>query len=204
MDPVRERELALAVHRSKQTLQALLSPEERRSKHGARLDNPRRDDGGVVWTFEDSAALLAQESREVKDALRKYQEAINAFWLYLLSCEVPEKLYSMWRRKHRHIATLVPREDVEAEIVFRLRDAIRRFNPTAGAPFLGYVPSVLYGDLLEWVRGQVTVVVRPRDAVLRKETPPADTGLASESSRGAYAPDLDVLIELIDEDREDA
>lgn len=217
VSPERERELSSAVYRAKLELLELLTPEERRSRHATHLANPKRDEG-VAWTFEDSAQLLAEQGRQdVKTALRAYQNAINAMWIYLHSCEVSEKLYGLWRRKNRHLATLIAREDVEAEILFRIRDCIRRYNPTLGYPFLGYVPSVLFGDLTEWARNQVSVVSRPRDAVLRKETPPADTQLISRESinrertkhhqthrrketEPTYQPSEEFLLGLIDKD----
>lgn len=225
VDALVERDLALAVDRTKAALLELLTPEQRRSRHASAKANP--EVRTEAWTFEDSAQLLAQDNETVREALRAYQHAVNAMWLYMHSCNVAEKFAAMWRRKHRSVASLVPREDVEAEVLFRLRDAIRRFDPNRGTRFIGFAPNVIFGDLVEWARAQQSVVSRPRDTVLRKTTPPADTGFVSTDSvtgtsprnsrhdayrpshrsarptysQASYTPDEDTLLELLDEDR---
>jgi hypothetical protein len=218
VDALVERDLALQVDNTKHALLMLLTPEQRRSRHASAKANP--EVRVEAWTFEDSAQLLAQDDETVRNALRAYQQAVNAMWLYMHSCNVAEKFAAMWRRKHRSVASLVPREDVEAEVLFRLRDAIRRFDPHRGTRFIGFAPNVIFGDLVEWARAQQSVVSRPRDTVLRKTTPPADTehtrdpdmpgtdayraphrSASARPQQLGYRPDENVLLELIDEDR---
>jgi len=179
---VKEMALGEHVQQTKAALLALLTEEERKSK------KPTQANGRVhMWTFEDTARLIAEEKQregweEIKEALRAYQNAVNQFWIYLHSSGAPEKLYRQWKAKHRHQATLVSREDAEAEILFLLRDAIAWFSPEKRIPFLFAMAHYIYGDLGDWVTLQTSAVEHIR-AERRAGGIPADYSLDTPSAQ---------------------
>lgn len=209
---VPEREIALGtnVQQTKRALLALLTEEEAKSRKACKSDS-RVD----TWTFEDSARVIystkAREGWEaIGAALKAYQHAINLFWLHLHSEGYPARLYQSWRRQYRALAKDAPREDVEAEILFMLRDAARRFDPDRGVPFVHAAPQWIFGDLAEWIRLQVTDVRRPRavrrgrvesDESFDRPTPALGQTMRDGDGPLAYPFDEDAQLELAAEER---
>lgn len=159
-----ETALASVVQREKAALLALLSPEEQKTRK-----IKKAEDRIHVWTFEDSASqIVSERTREdwpnVRQALKAYQHAVNAFWSRVYCDGTPERLYRQWSRSNRQLARMIPREDVEAEIVFGLREAIQNFDPTCGVPFRLFAAQMLIDGMriITWARQQKTVVRRMR------------------------------------------
>lgn len=161
-----ERALATQVLSTKAALLDMLTEEERQSRKITKDDSRTH-----VWTFEDSANAL--DRPELKQALKAYQQAVNAFWVRTYCDGTPERIYRQWQRKNRALARTILREEVEAEIVFRLRDAIERFDPAHGVPFQVFAAQRLIGGmrLVEWARQEKTVVQRPRSVRRRSDFP---------------------------------
>lgn len=162
VDPmVREQELALTVQVRKKVLMELLEADQR---------STTRAWGSVqARTFEDKAAEVAQKDPEVAQALLEFQEAVNTLWLHAVDQKLPEKLAREWHRKNQKLGS-GRRDEIEAEVMFAIREQIIRFEPR-GVPLMGYARRGVFSWLNQW-RGQDGPIQRTvHDA---RETPPEE------------------------------
>lgn len=162
-----ERALAEAVQAAKSELLTLLREDERRT-----VRRRRKDGRAYPQTFEDAAQRVAASARDarqeiVRAALKRYQDAINALWSRLHLDGTPEYLYSVWASQERELARQFPRIEVEAEIIFIMRDLIAHFNPSHGIAFRRYAPKSLRRALRLWAGTQRSVVRRPELSIRR-------------------------------------
>lgn len=189
-----EQALGDAVQAAKAALLTLLTEDERKTRVPS-----KNDEHTYPLTFEDAAAHIARgQTREgweqVRDAHLRYQRALNDFWGAVYRDGLPEWLYAKWKAKYRRLAREMSREDVEAEIVFRLRDLIRDYDPRMGVPFRLFAAKVGLAPLADWVSAWLAGVRVPR-AVLRASglaphsvSLDAEDGLAEAALAGTRAP----------------
>jgi len=166
-----ERSRGEIVQERKQKLLSLLTDAEKTTKKVTKTSGR-----AYPWTFEDSARQIVSDRvegrcEEVGRALIAYQSAVNEFWLHLYKTQVPEYVVSQWCKKYRSWAKVVDKPELEAEVIFMLRDVIRRWDPTQGVPFRLYACRVLFDDLIEWVRQHLSDVERPRSEKRKKFLP---------------------------------
>ena len=162
----REQELAEIVQVALARLLARLDPEERKTTRSHGSPPP--------LTFEDKARAIAESERDprAKDvgaALHAFQEAVNAFWVFAIQCELPEKLTSTWTRKHRADAANLQHSDLEAEVVFALRYQIIRYCAGTDASLESFASRGVHQHLTEWMAQQGPVELPQR--VARMERP---------------------------------
>lgn len=162
-------ELALAqeVQAAKKALRSLLRIDERKT-----VRRRMADGRAYPRTFEDTALRVSSDTRDprasvMRDALKRYQDAINALWSRLHLDGTPEYLYSVWAAQERDLARLFPRTEVEAEIIFIMRDLIAHFDPSHGIAFRRYAPKSLRRALRLWAGTQRSVVRRPELGIRR-------------------------------------
>ncbi len=164
MDPA-ELSRAEIVQSTKAALLALLTDAEKTTQKITKSS-------GRVYTstFEDAARLIVSRQepdrwQAVSAALTAFQTAVNDLWTYLYRQGTAEYLASYWRQKHRTRAKLVPKEDMEAEVVFMIRELItHRFDPKHGVPFRFFAARALMSPLSAWVTKETTVISLSRDA----------------------------------------
>ena len=117
---------------------------------------------------EDAARGLVDAEQVIgraREALTRYQSAVNALWSEAVSVGYPERLVSGWRMDSRHgrrYARLrLDRADLEAEAVMALREAVSKFDPDKGR-FLPHARWVVYRRLDEWAGQQGSPVELPK------------------------------------------
>lgn len=177
-----ERSYGQIVQERRAVLLGLLTDEEKTTRRVTKTSGR-----AYPWTFEDSArqivsAQTPERWETVSRALIAYQSAVNDFWGHVYREKVPEFVVGQWFRKFRRQAAKgIDRSEMEAEVIFMLRDAIRRWNPSEGVPFKLYACRVIFDDLSEWVRQQWSVVERSR-AEKRQGFVPKDYEIPGEDN----------------------
>jgi len=193
-----EREMAMEIQQLKGELLKLLPAADRETTKKAGSTEPE--------TFEDKARAYAgllcakgltkanagmPEDDGVRGvtimaALLRFQEAVNVYWTWAMAHGVPEALSAEWRKKHRAAGQTISKEDVESEVLFRLRHFIVLFNPKNEERLFSYAYRGILQHLTEWSAQQGPVQL-PRDVARGAKLTHVRESLTEDRSAGVGA-----------------
>lgn len=149
----------------------------------------------MPWTeLEETARGLASAA----EALKAFDEAVNAFWTIVYTDGTLDYLVSLFKKQHRKLAAAVDSEDVYAQAALLLRYFVVRYDPERGVPFRIYLTKYGVYQLAEELAPYAPAVTLPRPETRARKIPstmePGDTRINLRADYDPRHPENDEVM----------